>query len=185
MSTLVEGFHEEVRKEAGHLMWLGAAFLIIGIAALVFPEVATLVATVFVGWILIFSGVANLFGAFTLRGVGSLFGALLLGLLSVAAGVFILARPVSGALAITLSLGAVFMIQGAFELALAFQARRLGGFGWMLVSALASIVLSIAILAGWPGISLVVLGILIGVNFVSSGLAYLFLGRAARREARA
>jgi uncharacterized membrane protein HdeD (DUF308 family) len=178
-------FRTQVRKEANHVMWLGGALLLIGIASLVFPMATTLVATLFVGWVLIFSGAATLYGAFSLRGVGPFFGALLLGLLSVAAGVFILARPVGGALAITLCLGALFMIQGAFEAALAFEVRPSPGWGWMLVSALASIVLSLVIIAGWPGVSLIALGAVIGVNFLSSGLAFLMVGAAAKREAKA
>ena len=180
-ASFAEGlFHNHIRKEANHLMWMGGALLVIGIAALAFPVFSTLVAALLVGWVLIFSGVAALYGAFMLRGAGPFFGALLLGLLSLACGVFILARPIGGALAITLCLGALFMIQGAFEAALAFDIRPARGWVWMLTSAIASILLSLAIISGWPGSSLVALGVVIGVNFVSSGLAYLFLGGAAK-----
>lgn len=185
-ASLVEGgFRGQVRKEAGHLMWLGAALLFIGIAALVFPVVSSLAATYFVGWILIFSGMVTLFGAFSIRGAGPFFGALLFGLLSVAAGVFILARPITGELAITMTLGALFMLQGAFELVLAIELRPAKAWGWMLVSAIASVVLSLVILAGWPGTSLVALGVIIGVNFISSGIAYLMVGGTVRGEASA
>jgi uncharacterized membrane protein HdeD (DUF308 family) len=178
-------FRATVRKEANHLMWLGGALLLIGITALVFPIVSSLVATLFVGWVLIFSGLATLYGAFSIRGAGPFFGALLLGLLSLACGVFILARPIGGELAITLCLGGLFMVQGAFEAALAFEARSSQSWGWMLVSALASVVLSLVILSGWPGVSLVALGAIIGVNFLSSGLAFLMVGASAKRDAKA
>jgi uncharacterized membrane protein HdeD (DUF308 family) len=104
------------------------------------------------------------------------------GLLSVAAGVFVLARPAGGEVAITLTLGVMFMIQGAFEAALAFELRPLRAWTWLLMSALASMVLSLAILSGWPGTSLYALGVLIGVNFVSSGAAYLAVGMAVRQK---
>ena len=182
-SYIGEAFRTQVRKEAGRFIWLGVALLIIGVAALVFPAVSTLAATYFVGWVLVLSGAVTLFGSFSIRGAGPFFGALLLGLLSVAAGVFILARPQIGALAITLSLGAMFMLQGAFELVLAFELRAAQGWQWMLLSALASILLAIVILAGWPGTSLIALGTILGVNFISSGLAYLMVGGAVKREA--
>lgn len=178
-------FLSKVRKEANHLLWVGAALSLIGIVALVFPMVSSLVATLFVGWILIFTGLATLYGAFSIRAAGPFFGALLLGLLSLAAGVYILVRPVGGELAITLCLGSLFMVQGAMETALAFEIRPESGWAWMLVSALASIVLSLVILAGWPGVSLIALGAVIGVNFLSSGLAFLMVGSAARRESKA
>jgi uncharacterized membrane protein HdeD (DUF308 family) len=183
-SYIAEAFHTQVRKEAGRFIWLGVALMVIGVAALVFPAVSTLAATFFVGWILILSGAATLFGAFSIRGAGPFFAALVLGLLSVAAGVFIFARPQIGELAITLSLGALFMLQGAFELVLAFELRAARGWQWMLLSALASILLAIVILAGWPGTSMITLGIVLGVNFISSGLAYLMLGGAVKREAQ-
>ncbi|MBV8683338.1 MAG: DUF308 domain-containing protein [Caulobacteraceae bacterium] len=184
-SFLDHPFQAQVRKEAGHLMWLGLAFLVIGIAALVFPMISTLAATLLVGWILIFSGVASLFGAFSIRGAGPFFGALLFGLLALAAGVFILARPLGGALAITLCLAILFMIQGAFEAVLAFELRPARGWFWMLISAVASVIVALVIIAGWPGVSLIALGIIIGVNFISSGLAYLLLGGALRGDASA
>jgi uncharacterized membrane protein HdeD (DUF308 family) len=165
-------------------MWLGAAFLVIGVAALIYPNVTSLVATVFVGWVLIFSGAASFFGSFSIRGAGPFFGALLFSLLSVGAGVLMVAKPATGELAIALSLGALFMIQGAYELTMAFELRREPGQAWLLLSALASIALSIIVLLGWPQSSSVLLGVIIGVNFISSGIAYLMVGGAARRLAK-
>jgi len=183
-TSVLTPFFEQVRKEGAWLMWLGAAFLVIGIAALVYPNVTSLVAAVFVGWVLILSGAASFFGSFSIRGAGPFFGALLFSLLSIGAGVLMVAKPASGELAIVLSLGAIFMIQGAFELAMAFELRRESGWGWLTFSALASIALAILVLSGWPESSSVFLGIIIGVNFISSGIAYLMIGGAARRLAK-
>lgn len=169
-----------VSKGANHFMWLGVALLVVGAAALIFPVMSTLVATVFVGWLLIISGLTMLFGAFSLGGAGPFFGALLSSLLSIAAGAFILMRPGVGMVGLTVCLGALFMVQGAFEMMLAFELRPARGWGWMLASALASIFLSIAIVVGLPGTSLVALGIIMGVNFISTGVAYLTLAGAVK-----
>lgn len=184
-SPIESWFRAQIGKEASRLIWLGVGLLIIGIAALVFPVVSTLAATLFVGWVFVFSGAVTLYGSFSVRGTGPFFGALLLGLLSIAAGVYTLARPDVGAASLTLMLGALFMVQGAYEMVFAFELRSTKAWGWLAVSALASIVLSLAILSGWPGTSLVTLGVLIGVNFVSSGLAYLLVGIGAKRETQA
>lgn len=174
-----------LRKESSRLMWFGGALLAIGAAAVIFPVVSTLVATVFVGWLLIISGLTTLFAAFSIRGAGPFFGALLTSLLSLAAGVFILMRPGVGALGLTICLGALFMIQGAFEMMLAFELRPAKGWGWMLMSALASIFLSLVIVGGWPGTSLTALGIVIGVNFISTGVAYLTVGGTVKQAIKA
>ena len=184
-SPIESWFRTQVGKEARRFVWLGVGLLIIGLAALVFPVVSTLAATLFVGWIFVFSGAVTLYGSFSIRGTGPFFGAMLLGLLSIAAGVYTLARPDIGAASLTLMLGGLFMLQGAYELVLAFELRSTKAWVWLAASALASIVLSLAILSGWPGTSLVTLGVLIGVNFVSSGLAFLLLGIGAKAETKA
>src|SRR3974390_999860 len=89
--------HKQLQDSASQFIWFGVALTIIGIVAIIFPGASTFVATLFVGWILIFAGAAMLFGAFSIRGAGPFFGALLFGLLSIAAGVFMLARPRPGA----------------------------------------------------------------------------------------
>ena len=174
---------EGVRKGANHLVRMGGVLMLIGAAALLAPMVSSLIAALYVGWMLIFSGVASFYAAFAVRGVGPFFGALLLGLLSLACGAFILARPIDGEMAIGLCLGGLFFAQGAFESALALAIRPAPGWGWMLVSALASVALSLVIFVGWSGVSLVVLGVVIGINFLSSGLAFLAVGAAANAPA--
>ena len=181
--TLDSFIQSHVRKASNELIWTGAAMLLLGVVAIVFPFFSTLAATVFVGWMLVFAGLISVYQAFSMRGAGPFFGALLSGLLPLAAGVFVLARPAGGEIAITLSLGIMFMIQGAFEAFLAFELRPLRAWVWVLMSALASVVLSISILAGWPGTSLYALGVLIGVNFASSGASFLAVGIAARPNA--
>jgi hypothetical protein len=39
------------------------------------------------------------------------------------------------------------------------------------------------ILAGWPGISVIVLGILLGVNFISTGAGYMAVSNALKPHA--
>jgi uncharacterized membrane protein HdeD (DUF308 family) len=178
-------FGVQIRKGANHLMWLGGALLAVGVAALVFPVLSTLVATVFVGWLVMIFGLTTLFASFSIRAAGPFFGALLSSLLSIAGGVFILMRPDVGALGLTICLGALFMVQGAFEMMLAVQLRPAKGWVWMLVSALTSILLSLAIVSGLPGTSLISLGVIIGFNFISTGIAYMFLGGAVKHEVKA
>jgi uncharacterized membrane protein HdeD (DUF308 family) len=74
-------------------------------------------------------------------------------------------------------LGVIFLVQGAFELALAFEMRPNRAWTWMLLSGLASVVLALVIAVGLPGISLIALGILLGINFLTTGLGYIFASR--------
>lgn len=176
-------FHGRLRAASRWLFWLGLAMLVLGIAAIVFPMISTLVAALLVGWILLLAGGVTLFSSFQIHGTGPFFGALLLGLLSVAAGVFLLFNPLAGAVALTLIVGVLFLWQGAFEIAFAFEMRPHPGWVGMLVSGIASIAMALLIIVGWPAISAIVLGILLGVNFISTGIAYMFVSNSVKPAA--
>lgn len=50
----------------------------------------------------------------------------------------------------------------------------------MLLSGIVSLAMAALIAAGWPGVSAIALGILLGVNFVSTGFGYIFVSRMLR-----
>lgn len=171
--------HTRLRGSSRQLLWLGIALAAIGVIAVIFPIVSTLATAMFVGWMLLLAGIFLLVGSFTIHGTGPFFGALLIALLMLIAGVFLLINPLAGAVALTIVLGVIFLIQGAAELALAFEMRPHRGWLWMLLSGLASVILAAVIAAGLPGSSLIALGIVLGINFFTTGLGYIFASRAA------
>lgn len=183
MTVIGNLFHDRLRESSDRLFWLGLVMLILGIGAIVFPMVSTLVATLLVGWVFLISGGFSFFGSFSIHGTGPFFGALLLSLISIVAGVFLLFNPLAGAAALTLVVGGVFVLQGVFEISFAFEMRPHPGWVGILLSGIASLVMSVLIAAGWPAISAIVLGILLGVNFISTGLAYMFVSRAIKTAA--
>jgi len=176
-------FHQRLHASSRMLFWLGLAMVVLGAAAIVFPVLSTLLATILVGWVFLLSGGITFVGSFSIHGTGPFFGGLLLSLLSIAAGVFLLFNPVAGATALTLVVGVLFVFQGAFEMFFAFEMRPHAGWVGMLFSGIASVVLAVLIAAGWPAISVIALGILLGVNFISTGLAYLSVSRALKPSA--
>jgi uncharacterized membrane protein HdeD (DUF308 family) len=171
-------FHNKLRDASSRLFWLGIVMAVLGLAAIAFPIFSTLAAAILVGWALLLSGVALFIGSFWIHGTGPFFAANLSGLLGAAAGVFLLFNPLAGAVALTLIAGILFMFQGAAELVFALEMRPLPGWGGMLVSGLASIAVALIIASGWPGISLIALGLLIGINFLTTGFGYIFAARA-------
>jgi uncharacterized membrane protein HdeD (DUF308 family) len=171
---------QRLRPASSKLMWLGIAMILLGAAAIVFPIVSTLAATAFIGALLLIAGCFMLAGSFAIHGAGPFFGAFLFSLLSIGAGVFLLFNPAAGEVALTLMLGVLFMVQSAFETAFALQIRPSRGWVGMLISGILSLVLAILILAAWPSISAVMLGILFGVNFISTGVGHLLFARALR-----
>ena len=174
-------FHGRIKAASQHLFWVGLAMVLLGIAAIVFPIASTLVATLIFGWMLLFFGIIALFGSFSIHGTGPFFGALLVALLAIASGVFLVANLVAGAAALTLIVALLFSLQGASEMSFALDLRPLPGWVGLLISGIISVGAAVLIVAGWPGVSLVLLGVLFGVNFLSTGIAYVFVSRAAKR----
>lgn len=172
--------HDRLHAETGKLLWIGVALVVVGIAAIAFPILSTVVATSVLGALLLIAGCLMIASAFTIQGAGPFFGALLISLLSIGAGVFLLANPSAGAIALTLVLGIIFLVQSAFEIVFSLEIRPFPGWVGMLISGLLSLLMAILIIATWPGISLIALGIIFGVNFISTGVAYVIVSRSLR-----
>jgi uncharacterized membrane protein HdeD (DUF308 family) len=182
--TLRQALVEKLAKRNDQLFWGGVAMAVVGLLALLFPIAATLAVVVMVGWLLILSGAVTIWDAFTVEGTGSFFGELLIGLLKLAFGVYLLRHPDISLVALTLLLAAVFMIDGAIQVALAFELRPMDGWVWMLLAGLVAIGVGLLIASELPSISLVALGVYLGISFLSTGIARIMVSRRLSALAR-
>lgn len=174
-------FHGRIETASRLLFWSGLAMAVLGIAAIIFPMASTLVVTLIVGWMFLLFGVIQLFGSFSIHGTGPFFGALLVALLTFAAGVFLLANPVAAETSLTLVVAFLFSLQGASEVSFAFEIRPFPAWVGMLISGVISIGAAVLIVAAWPAISGILLGLVFGINFLSTGLANILVSRALKR----
>jgi uncharacterized membrane protein HdeD (DUF308 family) len=165
------------------IFWIGAALAAAGAATMAFPGISVVLVGAVVGWLLWFAGAVMVVVSLLIRAPGSLFGALLAGLTAIGGGAFLLFNPLAGALAMTVLIAAVLIVDGAFELALALDLRPLRAWRWVLSSALASGVAGLFVAAGAGARSPATLALLLGAAFASSGLALMALSRPAARRA--
>jgi uncharacterized membrane protein HdeD (DUF308 family) len=79
-------------------------------------------------------------------------------------------------------LTAFFIVEGIFQAAAALIYRDTmpTSWGWMLVSGLTDLALAAIIISGWPGSVGWVLGLLAGINLLTSGWAVVMVALAAR-----
>jgi len=168
---------DRIRSHRGRFRWLGVALIVLGVLAIVFPLVASIAAKVMIGWFLLLTGGAVLWHAFQTRAWRDALLSGLIGLLHLAAGVYLAFFPLTGLVGLTLLVGVLFGVQGAIELSLALRHRPNTGWGWMAFSGAASLVLAVLLILGLPGSALWAIGLLVGINFVSSGVAFLSLSR--------
>jgi uncharacterized membrane protein HdeD (DUF308 family) len=171
-------------RKNDQLFWGGVVLAIIGLLALLFPVVSTLVIARVVGWLLVFSGLVTVWDAFTIEGTGPFFGELLIGLLKLALGIYLLRHPDVSVVVLTLLLAAVFMIDGAVQVAMALELRPLDGWVWMLLAGLISAGVGLLIAAELPRFSPIAIGIYIGISFLSTGIARIMISRRLSGIAR-
>lgn len=176
-----------VRTHSGLFLAQGIILTLLGIGAILWPQVSTLAADVFVGWLLMISGIMGLVMMFFAPKVSDFFWALLTGALALFAGVLLIWHPVEGAVTLTLVLVAFFIAEGIFQFVAAFALRSAfpESWGWMLVSGIADLVLAGLIVAGWPSSATWALGLFLGVNLISSGVAITMVASTVRRATTA
>ena len=151
---------------------LGIVMIATGLLVLGDIAVATLVSTIFIGLMAIIAGGFEIVHAFWTKGWGGFLWQLLLGALYVGFGLVLLNQPASGALILTYVLGLVLLLSGFVRVLLSFSHWREAG--WlMLLSGAFGILAGLVILTGFPMTGLWVLGLLLGIDLISHGVAWL------------
>jgi uncharacterized membrane protein HdeD (DUF308 family) len=179
---LARDIKESIRLHWGLFTAQGVIMVLLGIAAVIWPQISSLAVDVYVGWLFLLSGVVGLATMFFAPNATGFLWSLLTGALALFAGVLLLWHPVEGVVSLTLVLVAFFVAEGVSQIAAAFAYRSAfpESWGWMLVSGIADLVLAGVIIAGWPGSLSWALGLIVGVNLVTSGLAIVMVAVAAR-----
>jgi uncharacterized membrane protein HdeD (DUF308 family) len=165
----------------------GALMIVLGMLAVAVPAFATLTVDIYVGWLFLISGVLGLIAMFSARNVPGFLWTLATALLSIVVGGVLLWKPVEGALSLTIVLTAFFIVEGVFQSAAALIYRDAiqSTWGWLFTSGLADLALAAMILVGWPGSAAWVLGLLVGVNLLTSGWAVVMVALGARDTVQA
>lgn len=175
---LTEALARRLAERKTEFFWIGVAMAVIGALAIFFPVIATLTVEIMIGWLLLLVGIVTVFSAFRLEGTGAFFGTVLVGLLELGIGLYLLMNPAAGIVTLTILLAALFLVEGAVQLSFAFEMRAQQSWIWMLFSGLVSIAVGLIIAAGLPGISLFALGLVVGINFLSTGIAFILLSQS-------
>ena len=163
----------------------GIILVLLGIAAIVVPPIATLAFTLIIGWLFLISGVVGLVTTFMMRNAPGFWWALISAVIGIAAGVVLLLWPISGTISLTLVLIAFFVVEGIVSIMYAIEHRGQASarWGWMLVSGIVDLVLAAIIFLGLPGTALWALGLLVGINLLFGGTALIAMALHARKSA--
>src|ERR1700726_4965276 len=149
----------------------GILLVILGLAAIIVPPLASLAVTIFLGWMFLISGIAGLALTIWARGMPGFWWSLLSAVLAIGAGIILLAQPVQGVLTLTIVVGAYFLAEGVATVMYALEHRRelSGRWSWLLVAGFMDLLIGTVIVVGLPGSALWAVGLLVGINLMFGG----------------
>jgi uncharacterized membrane protein HdeD (DUF308 family) len=160
----------------------GTVLLVLGLAAVVLPPLATVAVEIIIGWLLLVSGLVGLVGTFTMRRAPGFWWSFLSALAGITAGTVLLRWPPSGRLSLTVILTAFLLTEGIVSMLFALDHRPhiSGRWGLMFVSGVVDIVLAGIIFFGLPGTAAWAIGLVLGINLVFGGSALIAMALHAR-----
>lgn len=171
-----------VRGSAGWVTVFGILEVIAGLGAITYPLLFGEALASVIGFILIFAGVAQFFGLIR-AGSGRIGVRFFISLFYLLAGIILVANPLSAMEFLTLILGVFFIFEGTGRLLAAYELECHKGL--MLFNGLVTLVLGMMIVSGWPGRSDWMLGLLIGINLIISGMAAIAIAASLRKNSQA
>ncbi|MCC5644446.1 HdeD family acid-resistance protein [Nostoc sp. CHAB 5824] len=170
----------DIKKDVNGSLISGVILSILGVIAIAAPSLSTIFAETWVAVILIFAGFTKLVYATQTRHQGGFIWKLLLSGLYIATGVMLFVYPYTGILTLTLLLGSFLLAEGTFELILAFKLRPQQNWTWILGDGIITLVLGAMIWFQWPFNAPWLLGTLVGVSIIFTGVSRVMLSLNAR-----
>jgi uncharacterized membrane protein HdeD (DUF308 family) len=185
---LIEGLRitHDTDPETARSRWLsrlalGLLLIACGICAIVLPTVSDLATGAVLGVVLVVIGVAKMIQGLRAGGWEDVNWQILLGAMEIVGGVLIYLNPLKGALAITLMIATMLLVEAVMHVALAFRVRPRKGWAWMLGAGAAAFAASIGITMTARWTQYITPGSLAGAAILVAGWAHVAIALASRR----
>jgi len=182
-ATIAEA-RRQIADNWGWFLALGILLSIAGVAAIAFPLLSTIATKIALGWIFFIAGALIVVHAFSIRQWQGFLLNLLIGALYLVAGGWLAFTPFAGVVALTILLAALFLAEGVLEVIMGLRVRPHEGWGWLLISGLIAIAAGVLIAAELPSSAAWAIGLITGINLISSGVSFMVLALAGRRAGR-
>lgn len=165
-------------------IWMiaGLVSIIAGVLALLNPFAASLAAVLVAGWSFIIVGALQIAAAFGRADWWPRIWVLVLGVLAGILGVWLISRPVEALIPLTFVVGWLFLAFGLAKIFASWMLRHGRLFWPVLASGGLSALLGILIFTDFPAASVSVLGILLAIELISTGVSTAILSWALRPQ---
>ncbi|WP_437318315.1 HdeD family acid-resistance protein [Sorangium sp. So ce385] len=172
---------DTVRENRGWFLAMGAVSMVLGVLAFLLPFVASRVAAIALGWLIVLAGVAEGCHAIQSRGWAGAAWELVSALVQVAFGLLLVVFPMTGKLALMVLASAYFAAEGALKLIRAYQHRGLRGSGWLVFDGILALGLGMLIVTGGVTTAARVLGLLVGISLLTGGTSMILIALGGAR----
>ena len=179
--TSFEGAFPELRAKWGWFVALGVVMLIAGIIAMANLFVATVVSVLYVGALMLVSGIFQIVHAFGVKSWGRFAWWLASGILYAAAGIVAFMNPILASSVLTLLLAATLLAAGVIRIWVGFESKPNANWGWIVAAGVVTTLAGLIIAIGWPVNSLFVLGIFLAFDLIFQGATLTAFGFALKR----
>src|SRR5260370_10369656 len=167
---------ERLRGKWAAITALGVLLVVLGLAALFFALIATIVTVTLNGVLFLIAGGAEIGIGMHSRGWGQFFLWVIGGVLYLAAGVLCIVNPLLASVVLTLLLGAGLIAAGVLRAYLATRLPAGQPRGLVFAAAAVTTLLGLIIVSHWPSDSVYVLGTLLGVDLLFHGVGWVSFG---------
>ncbi|MFA5159052.1 MAG: DUF308 domain-containing protein [Candidatus Omnitrophota bacterium] len=153
---------------------MGIVLIILGVCILAAPIVAGTVTVMIVGSLMAIAGLVECVHAFRTTALFSRVIWLLVGLATLLCGVLVMAHPILGLSFLTILLLIYFFTDGLVKITAAFYFAAYRG--WFIINGFLSFLLAYLIGSNWPFSGGWAIGVLVGINFIFTGIMALAVG---------
>ena len=153
----------------GWYIFYGMFLLVAGVFLLWMPLAASLATTLVLGVFFIAAAVMRFVHAFKTKALGRFLLNFLAAILNLLVGLFLVASPVEGMIAVTAVLAILLIAEGFVTLFAAIAWRPIR-WGWLVVDGLLSILVGVIIWRHLPQDAVWVLGLLLSAKFIWQGI---------------
>lgn len=163
-----------------NLKWLGIVLIVLGALAIISPAAAGSAVVITIGIILLVAGAFQIIRGLQLEEWSDKILTTVLGVITALAGIVVIGHPLLGLAFLTLLLAVYFITEGIWKIVISFRYRSQSGWVWLLLSGVVSLLLGVLIWSQWPISGLWAVGILVGINLMSTGIAMVTLASAIK-----
>ncbi len=154
----------------------GFAVMLLGMLAIMTPFVSGVAVTATVAVLIAAAGLSMTVYAFKAGSFGKGLLQFLFGGITILCGIVMFSQPVLSMLTLTSILLAYFVVDGIFAIFAGVRGKGAPGWGWMIVSGVASVVLAIILWRQWPVSGVFAIGLLVGIRLIFTGWSIAMLG---------